>query len=118
MEIVGKVHTVLQEVTGQGRNGTWKKRDFVIETEGQYPKKVCFTVWGDKSEPLENLQPGSEVKVFFDPESREYNGRWYTDLKAWRFEAHTGGSDSEGGSQADAPFDVQVPPTDDDSLPF
>lgn len=88
IEISGRVVNVLAPVTGQSKsgNGEWKKQEFVIETQSQYPKKVLFSLWGDKTEQINGLQAGDDVKVSFDPESREYNGRWYTDLRAWRVE--------------------------------
>ncbi|MBA4851176.1 DUF3127 domain-containing protein [Emticicia sp. BO119] len=85
MEITGRIIQLLPLQTGQGKNGVWKKQDFVIETEGQYPKKVCISAWGDKvSEQM--LVVGKEVNVSFDIESREFNGRWYTDVRAWKVE--------------------------------
>ncbi len=48
MEISGNVISILPEVTGQGKNGTWRKQEFILETDGQYPKKVCIAMWGDK----------------------------------------------------------------------
>ena len=96
MEIVGKIVQLLPLQTGQGKNGVWKKQDFIIETDGQYPKKVCISAWGDKIN--ENyLVVGKDVNVSFDAESREFNGRWYTDLKAWKVE------EAGSGSSGDAP---------------
>ena len=54
--------------------------------DGNYPKKVSISVWGDKTDALRSVQPGANLKVSFGVESREYNGRWYTDIKAWRIE--------------------------------
>ena len=88
LELSGKLVTVLPEQTGNGRNGVWKKQDFVIELSGPYPKKVCMTAWGEKADTLLEVSTGDELKVTFDVESREYNGRWYTDLKAWKIEPH------------------------------
>jgi hypothetical protein len=85
-EITGKVVQLLPEQTGTGKNGLWTRHDFVIETEEQFPKKVCFSGWGDKAALVKNLQPGSFVKVSFNIESREYNSRWYTDLRIWKIE--------------------------------
>ena len=48
MEITGKIVQLLEKQTGQGKNGTWEKQDYILETEGQYPKKVCFNLWGEK----------------------------------------------------------------------
>jgi len=82
MEITGKIVQLLAKQTGQGKNGTWEKQDYILETEGQYPKKVCFNLWGEKIGQFA-IQQGDVVMVSFDIESREYNGRWYTDVRAW-----------------------------------
>lgn len=85
MELVGKIIKILPLQEGQGANGPWKKQDFIIETEEQYPKKVCFNAWGDKITQF-NLQEGQSYKVSINIESREYNERWYTDVRAWKVE--------------------------------
>jgi hypothetical protein len=95
LELSGRLVTVLPEQTGNGRNGVWKKQDFVIELAGPYPKKVCMTAWGDKADTLLEVSTGDELKVSFDVESREYNGRWYTDLKAWKIEPAAAGGQSQ-----------------------
>ena len=84
-EISGKVIAVLPLATGEGKNGTWKSQDYVLETDGQYPKKLCFNLFGDSIEKF-NVGIDDELKVSFDIESREYNGRWYTTVKAWKVE--------------------------------
>jgi hypothetical protein len=77
----------MSEVTGTGKNGTnWIKQEFVLETQDQYPKKVCMSVWGDKTQDLAPLQEGEIVKVQFNVESREYNERWYTEIRAWKLD--------------------------------
>ena len=86
MELIGKIALLLPLVTGQGKNGEWRKQEFVIEVaEGQFPKKVCMSLWGEKIDQA-NLVTGETAKVSFDLESREYNGRWFTEAKAWRVE--------------------------------
>ena len=66
LEISGKLIKKLPEVTGTGKNGTnWIKQEFVIETQDQYPKKVCMSVWGDKTQDLTPVQEGEIVKVQF-----------------------------------------------------
>ncbi len=92
MEIAGKVIECLPLKSGQSANGEWRKQEYVLETDGQYPKKVCFMVWGEKVEQFA-IQQGETVEVSIDLESREYNGRWYTDVKAWK--VSRGQSDSE-----------------------
>ena len=126
MDIKGRVIQLLALQTGEGKNGTWKKQDFVIETDGQYPKKVCISAWGDKLNEGA-LQVGNEVNISFDVESREYNGRWYTDLKAWKIDT-LGATGSEPSSySASAPSSrpasvTELPSSlqagEDDNLPF
>ncbi|WP_420147073.1 DUF3127 domain-containing protein [Spirosoma sp.] len=94
-EVVGKLIKVLPEVTGQGKNGPWNKQDFVLETlDSQYPKKVCMSIWGEKANDLKQFADGDMLKATFSAESREYNDRWYTELRAFRLELAEG----EGGS--------------------
>ncbi|MDH6355692.1 hypothetical protein M2132_002038 [Dysgonomonas sp. PH5-45] len=83
MQLTAKLIQVLPLQTGVGRNGEWKKQDIVVETDGQYPKKICISIWGDKANESV-LQVGNVLDISFDVESREYNGRWYTDVKAWK----------------------------------
>lgn len=83
MEINGKIVQVLIEQSGNGRNGVWRKKEYILETVGNYPKKVCFTVWGDKIDQF-NIQEGNLVNVGIELESREYNGKWYSDIKGWK----------------------------------
>lgn len=94
MDITGKLILILNLQTGQGKNGTWQKQDFVIETNDQYPKKICFSAWADKVDELSRYKTGDVLKVFFDVQSREYNGKWYTDLRAWRIQTEDGSNSS------------------------
>ena len=90
MEITGKLIQKLPVQSGVSTSGNnWSKAEFVIETVEQYPKKVCANLWGDRARALDQFQIGSLITVSFDLESREYNGRWYTDVKAWKVEAAT-----------------------------
>jgi hypothetical protein len=85
MQLTAKLIQLLPLQTGTGKNGEWKKQDIILETDGQYPKKICVSVWGDKINESQ-LQIGQNLKIDFDMESREFNGKWYTDLKAWKIE--------------------------------
>ncbi len=100
LELVGKLVKILPEVTGQGKNGTWMKQEFIVETFDQYPKKVCLTAWGDKVTDLKQYAPGDTLKLSLNLESREYNDRWYTEARAWRIE--TGDEASANAPQAAA----------------
>ena len=115
MELKGRVLQLLAQQTGQGKRGTWRKQEFILETPGQYPKKVCLSVWGDKIDQY-RLAVGDVVTVSVDLESREYNGRWYTEARAWRVEKTEGGQESPPPPMNDR-FDQSVPAGTDD-LPF
>ena len=85
MEIKAKIIQMLPLQTGEGKNGKWRKQDIIVETEGQVQRKICVSIWGDKiNEGI--LKTGNMLNISFDVESREYNGRWYTDVKAWKTE--------------------------------
>lgn len=83
MEINGNIIEILPEKSGHSSNGTWRKQEYILETAGQYPKKICFMAWGDKIDQF-SIKKGENLIVSVDLESREYNGRWYTDVKAWK----------------------------------
>jgi len=114
MQLVAKVIQLLPLQTGTGKNGVWKKQDIVVETDGQYPKKVCISVWGDKINPG-HLTVGNKLKIDFDVESREYNSRWYTDVKAWKVEV-VGAGDKQ--DEFHIPDDEPIPSGGNDDIPF
>lgn len=103
MELIAKLVQLLPLQNGQGKNGPWKKQDIILETDGTYPKKVCVSIWGDKIDASQ-LQVGNKLKIQFDVESREYNGRWYTDVKAWKVEMADGSSASSGPIDSEPDF--------------
>lgn len=120
LEITGKLSQFLPEVSGTGKSGTtWTKRDFVIETTDSFPKKICLSAWGDKTAELTGVGVGETIKVSFDVASREYNGKWYTDLRAWKIEKL--GASTPGASQNDSPGTFDPAPageSSNDDLPF
>jgi hypothetical protein len=118
LEVSGKLLKVLPQQRGQGKNGEWVKQDFIVETTEQYPKKVCFSAWGDKVNDLNRVKVGDELTVSFNVESREYNERWYTDLRSWKIVAA-----SQGAGADMPPFPGEIPPPIDsmdgnEDLPF
>lgn len=120
LKISGRIQKVLPLATGEGRNGVWRKQEFILETDDQYPKLICIAAWGDKID--ENIiKPGNKVTVSIDIESREYNGKWYTDVKAWKIEmagtaVETNTVSSYNGASMLPP---QLDPSSDDGeLPF
>jgi len=82
MKIVGKVHAKCDVVSGQKNDGSfWNKQTLVVETVNDNPKKMAIDFFGDdKVESLKSLAVGQMVEVVFVPESREHDGKWYTNL--------------------------------------
>lgn len=85
MEIKG---TVIQKTgleTGTTKTGnSYKKQFILIETQETYPKKVYIQFWGDKTDALSNVYEGAVVTVSINIESREFNGKYYTDVSGWK----------------------------------
>ena len=132
MEITGKIIQALPEAGGTSKAGkAWRKREFVLETQETYPKKVCFNLFNDRIDQYP-LNPGDDVTVSFDLESREFNGRWYTDVRGYKVERVGAGAAAAGigsvppppayGSPAGdfppAPADLAPAPGATDDLPF
>ncbi|MBR6649522.1 MAG: DUF3127 domain-containing protein [Bacteroidaceae bacterium] len=87
MEITGKIIAVLPERGGVSKTGNeWKMQEYVLETHEQYPKKICFNIFGADKIAQFNIQAGEELTVSFDINAREYMGRWYNDVRAWKVE--------------------------------
>lgn len=112
MEIQGKIIAALPEQGGVAKASgkEWRKREYVLETQETYPKKVCFNLFGDRIDQYP-MTVGETVTVSFDLESREYNGRWYTDVRAYKVD--------KGSAPAanDAPFPPAGPSTLNDFPP-
>ena len=101
LQITGQVISVLEERSGTGAKGEWRQQDFILETSGEYPKKICIGQWGDRIDEF-GVTVGETLTVHIDLKSREYNDRWYTDVTAWRIEKEdqvvTGRDGAPGGS--------------------
>ena len=88
MEISGKIIQVLPEQGGVSKTSgkEWKLQAYVLETQEQYPRKVHFEVFGEDRIKANPCQLDDIVTVSFDIESREFNGRWYTSIRAWKIQ--------------------------------
>ena len=87
LTIKGKIQQILKAETGVSRAGNeWKKQEFVLESDDQFAKKICFTVFNDKLSLIERIKEGDEVEVSFNLESREFNGKWYHNINAWKID--------------------------------
>lgn len=83
MEIQGKFIRLGNLVEGTSARGAWRKQELIIETIEQYPKQVCLLCWGDTIDALATLNEGDVIKAGISIESREFNGKWYTDVRAF-----------------------------------
>ena len=88
MELKGKLIEKLKPVTGTSQKGEWTKQDVIIETAETYPKKICISFWKENVIKIQATPIGSELVIDVNIESREYNGRWFTEIKAWKFTAN------------------------------
>lgn len=87
LSVKGKVVKILTVESGISRTGNaWKKQEFVVETQEQFPRKICFSLFNDKVSLLNGLTSGDDVEVSFDVESREFNNKWYHNINAWKIE--------------------------------
>lgn len=135
MELIGKIIELgpVQEGTSSRSGNPWKKRFYIVETQENYPKKVAFTVFGaDRVAATDaTVKVGDTVRVSFDLESREYNGRWYTDAQAWRIEPAAGQAGAPvqqpaysqpqnygGGAPVPPPPAAPAAANSEDDLPF
>ncbi len=106
MEIIGKVVKLGNLINGTSARGPWQKQELIIETDEQYPKTVCLNCWSDLANEAANLAPGQMVKAQISVESREFNGKWYTDVRVWRFDPI-----GQNAAQSAAPAQAhQTPP--------
>ena len=123
LEIEGKIKTKLTPRSGSSARGGWTSQDFVVEyQDGNYPADACITAFGDgKVRDLDRFQVGDAVKVSFNVRAREFNGRWYNDLRMWRISA-PGAAPAAGASApavsgyapAAGPAPMAPPPSFDD----
>ncbi len=97
MEFEGVVYRKLPEVTGTSAKGAWRKQDVVFELPSEFSRKICVTFFGDRADDAAALSEGDPVTVSVNVESREYNGKWYTDVKAWKV-VRGGASSGAAGS--------------------
>lgn len=86
MEFEGVVYKVLPAVKGTSARGEWTKQDVIFELPGEFSRKVCVSFWGDKAQDGAMLKEGEKVNVSTNVESKEYNGRWFTEVRAWRIQ--------------------------------
>lgn len=116
LDFTAKLIQRLGQQTGQGKNGTWVKQEFIVETLEQYPRKVCASAWGEKVKEMDGVAIGETVKLSVNLESREFNGRWYTDVRIWRVERMRS-TESSAPDLPPFPDGLPMPPAANDFSP-
>lgn len=118
MEIQGKVFALLPEFrtqSGKVKNG------FVLETSGQYPQRIPFDVWGERWASM-GVAVGANVSVSFDIAGREFNGKYFVNLSAWKIVRLDGAESAAPAAQVQAPAPepspAPAPQQKKDDLPF
>ena len=120
MEFEGTVYKIMPVTKGTSARGDWQRQDVVFEmNEGSFARKICVTFY-NKPEDVARLKEGAAYTVSVNIESREYNGRWYTDIRAWRIQP------KQAESAAPMPDMPPIPeepsyassPAEVDDLPF
>ena len=101
MEIIGKAIAALPVKSGvsQRTGEQWQSREYVIETQEQYQKRICFEVFGTDKLKEFNIRNNDLIKVHFDITAREYNGKWYNTIRAWKVD-HVNQDGSMAGATA------------------
>lgn len=112
----GHIKQIFPVESGVSKAGKdWQKQEFIIQTQEQYPKMICFTLFGDKVNYLNKIGEGECVDVSFNVESREYNGRWFHNINAWKISVS---QESDQGTPAEFKADDITPEREGDDLPF
>jgi len=122
MDITGTVIQILPEQRFNGKNGEVVKNQFVIEHGGQYKKKAVFGVFGEDRWKQMGVADGADVQVSFDIDAREWNGKWFGELTAWKVqilgsEQQSAVPNAKSVAQTDIPQDGSHVENDSD-LPF
>ena len=113
MEITGRIIAVLPERSGvsQRSGAEWKAGSYVLETQEQYPKKICFDVFGADRIQQFNIQVGEMMTVSFDIDAHEYQGRWFNSIRAFRVDRNVQtGAPAEVAAPAAAPLPTTAAP--------
>lgn len=120
LDLVGKVIKKLPVQSGTSARGDWSKQEFIIETQENFPRKICMNVWGsEKVEELSKFKDGENLKISVNIESREFNNRWYTDIRAWKIDRlEDGGSNIQSVDPMNSPVDFPSGEAGEDDLPF
>lgn len=120
MELTGRIIAVMEPRGGvSARTGnSWKTQEYVLEVPGQYPRRCVFNIFGEDRINQFNIQQGEDLTIQFDIDAREYNGRWFNDIRAYNVirgqQPVAGAPVAAAGAPQASPF----PPADGATAPF
>ena len=114
MELTGRIIAVMDPRSGvSARTGnSWMTQEYVLEVPGQYPKRCVFNIFGEDRIKQFAIQNGEDLTIQFDIDAREYNGRWYNDIRAYnvmRGQVQQPVSGAPVANAGAAPFPPQQP---------
>ena len=123
MEFTGKIIAILPPRGGVSRNGNeWKSQEYVIENHDQYPRKMCFDVFGGEKIEQFNIQMGEELTVSFDIDARQWQDRWFNSIRAWKVERVKTATPTNQEASFPPPAPTDIPEfsseENNDDLPF
>ena len=123
MELTGKIIAVMPAKSGVSikTGNNWMTQEYVIEVPGQYPKRCAFSVFGEDRIKQFNIHSGEDITIQFDIEAREFNGRWYNDVRVYNvLRAPNQDQATKVVSQVANPFSPigDASDSDGDDLPF
>ena len=118
LSVKGKLTRKLSVESGTSKAGNeWKKQSFVLDTGSQYNPEICFQLFGEeKIEMLNHHEEGSQIEVSFNLSSREYNGRYFHNVDAWKIEKI--GEEIAETEYLEEPPVFDAPASEEDDLPF
>ena len=117
MKLQAKLIEKTAPVSGTSNNGSWTKQDIVVETDGEYKKQVCFSVWGNKID-LGQFKLNETIDISFELQSRCYNNKWYTEARAWRIDKLVNEPNFDNSLNNSKNIINEMNDDDDDELPF
>lgn len=123
MELTGKIIAVMPAKSGVSTKtgNNWMTQEYVIEVPGQYPKRCAFSVFGEDRIKQFNLQSGDDVTIQFDIDAREFNGRWYNDVRVYnviRGQVQQAVVTNTSVASSSFPSPEETQNADGDELPF
>jgi hypothetical protein len=127
MEFSGRILRVFPTSSGTNQQGnTWKRQEFIFEyferPEDRYCDRVLLSIMNERIDTFD-IHEGDEVRIGFGHNVREWNGKWYNEMRVYRLEkiSHAPQGEpepSEAPQPASAPIIEQPKTEEEDDLPF